>query len=139
MEVMLRRWPFERTFGNARAARRIEEDLLIAKERSDPVQAEVFDSHPPGATVLHLHHRLGLAYLGAGMPDEAAREFAIIASMLPNLPEVQILLAESLAAAGRADEAVAALDYALRNGFVDRKEIEASEGLAGLRPDLLDR
>jgi hypothetical protein len=99
------------------------------------VALAVFREHPPGGTVLALHHKLGRAYLAAGLPDKAAGEFGIIARLLPDLVEVRLLLARSLAAAGRPEEAARSLRDALSLGVLDRETIARADGLDRLRAD----
>ncbi|MFH1680823.1 MAG: tetratricopeptide repeat protein, partial [Candidatus Eisenbacteria bacterium] len=75
------------------------------REKLDPIAREVFDTHPPGSTDLHLHHRLGLAYLEAAEFGNAADQFRSLAEMLPFLYDVQALHARAEIGAGRFEEA----------------------------------
>lgn len=131
MQVMLRRWPFKGTFGGENQIRFMDARLREAREELDPVERQVFDSHPAGATVLHLYHRVGVAYLEAGDFDKAAERFRLITSMLPRVPEPWVLLAESLARGGHEAEAKDALAEALFCGL-DRTAVEKDNVLAKL-------
>ncbi len=123
MSIMLRQWPFENTFRNQVAISRTNEELRIALEGLNDLERDVFDSHPVEATILHLRHRLGLAYLNADRPGEAAEQFLIISRMLPHLPEVRMLLARSLFESGRADNAYEMLKRAIEVGLIDRGQV----------------
>ncbi|MFH1277274.1 MAG: tetratricopeptide repeat protein [Candidatus Eisenbacteria bacterium] len=116
MAVMLRRWPFEGTFGNEAEIRFMEARVREAREKMDPVEREAFDGHPVGATVLQLYHRVGKAWLEAGEYEKAAVRFRLLAEMLPVVPQAWIDLARSLAGAGREEEARGALGEAVHLG-----------------------
>jgi len=135
MRIMLRQWPFTGTYHNQQARQRVEEDLNLARAELDSVQTAVFDTHPPGGTVLHLHHKLGVAYLDAGLPSEGAREFEIITRMLPGLTDVRLLLARALIESGELEEAGRSLRRAIAQGVLDREKISAAEGLDPLKND----
>lgn len=125
MRFMLRQWPFDGTFDNGRAVTRTEGAFRRSHDALDPIARETYDSHPMGGTVLHLHHRLGLAYLDANRPADAAGEFKLIARMLPNLADVQVLRAKSLALAGRDILGIANLERALARGSITKDELRS--------------
>lgn len=135
MRIMVRQWPFEGNYHSEETARFMDEETRLARARLDSVAAAVFREHPPGGTVLALHHKLGRAYLEAGLPEKAVGEFGIIARLLPDLVEVRLLLARSLVAAGRPEEAARSLRDALSFGVLDREAIARAGGLDGLRAD----
>lgn len=135
MRIMLRQWPFPGTYRNQQAARFMDEETRIAHAQLDSIQATVFDAHPPGGTVLHLHHKLGRAYLDAGMPVEAVREFELISRLIPDLVEVRLLLARSLVASQELEKAAASLRRAIALGALDTDMIATAEGLEELRGD----
>ncbi len=135
MRVMLRQWPFENTYRNQQAARFMDQQMRASLALLDSVQTAVFESHPPGGTVLHLHHKLGNAYLAAGMPAEAAREFDIITRTIPELVEVRLLLAKALLASHRTDEAARTLRQCIEYGLLDTETISTETGLDELQND----
>jgi tetratricopeptide (TPR) repeat protein len=104
-EIMLQRWPFKGTFRNEDQIRFMRERLRAEQEKLDPVERAVFDAQPPGTTALHLHHKVGIAYLDAGSFERAAGEFRVLVELLPFLPEVQMLYARALIGSGSYAEA----------------------------------
>ncbi len=135
MILMHHRWPFDGTFRNENETRRLEKDLRLARADLDSVETAVLDANRSETTVLLLHHKIGLAYLEAKLPEKAAGRFELLARVLPELVEVRLLLAASLTQAGDIEGALASLRSALDDGFLDREAIEADTLLAALRAD----
>ncbi|RPJ45082.1 MAG: hypothetical protein EHM19_05830, partial [Candidatus Latescibacterota bacterium] len=112
-EFMLQRWPFKGTYRNEDQIRFMRERTRAEAEELDPIERAVFDAQPFGGTALHLHHKVGVAYLEAGEYEKAEDEFRVLADLLPFLPEVQTLRGRALIGLGRYAEAEAAAREAI--------------------------